>query len=346
MKREDGNISTGRIAQDIRSLHREGVLQEMKRLYLEELKQFFVVGPNGEPALDPSKITDVPCPICGASKEKSDFEVKINGFTHVRCRVCDNIYVTPRLKDQYILEQYHRASYTYMFKHLIEDTITFRREVIAAGKYQWVSKRLPSQGDKTLLDIGSGFGENLAVYKDHGWDVVGIEFNPYASQRSRELFGVTVLNDPIEKAELPRKQFSLITMWGVLEHLTRPVEVLTSVLKHLAPGGSLAMMTPQFDSLTTSFLKDYPHLADRHLDGDKHVTVFTRKGMEFLAKQMNLEVVDIATKGLDFSTILECLPQEKETCLYRFIRKEISILQKAVEKSGYGDGLWTVLRKK
>jgi SAM-dependent methyltransferase len=232
-----------------------------------------------------------------------------------------------------------------MFKHLIEDTIGFRKDVIATGKYRWVTKRLSTHGQKTLLDIGSGFGENLAVYKEHGWNVVGIEFNQYASQRSRELFGVPVLNEPIETAKLPREQFDLITMWGVLEHLTDPIAVLTSILKHLTPGGSLVFMVPQFDSLTTSFLRDHPDLADRHLDGDKHITVYTRKGVEFLARKMNLAVVDIVTRGLDFTTILGYTQNESKTRLFKLIQKELPTLQRAIEEAGFGDGLWAILRK-
>lgn len=345
MKTEEPRITTGHIAQNIHSLHKEGVLREMKKLFLEELREFFVPGESGEFVLDPSKIIEVPCPICSTPKKKAAFEIKINGFEHLRCQVCDNIYVTPRLKDEYIWKQYGRPSYQYMFQHLIEDTIAFRKNVIATGKYQWVTKRLPSHGNKTLLDIGSGLGENLAVYKEHGWDVVGIEFNEYASKRSRELFGVSVLNEPIEKAKLPRQYFDLISMWGVLEHLTNPIDVLGSILQHLAPGGSLVFMTPQFDCLTTSFLKEHPELANRHLDGDKHITVFTRKGVEFLARKMNLEIVDIVTRGLDLTTILEYVENEKETRLFKLIQKELPTLQKAIEEAGFGDGLWAILRK-
>ena len=338
-------ISTGFIAQNINSLHKPGVLQEMKRLYLQEIEKFFIRNVRGEKFLREDVCVTVPCPICGSGKDHGEFAVKINGFDHLRCQVCKNIYVTPRLKDEYVWEQYSRPSYTYMFKNLIEDTLSFRKDVIAYGKFKWVTRRLTNPNAKSLLDIGSGLGENLAVYKDHGWEVAGIEFNEYAAQKSRELFGVTVFNTPIEKAKLPRDQFDVITMWGVLEHLTEPVKVLNEILKHLIPGGVLVFMVPQFNCLLSSYLRDYPEDADRLLDGDKHITVFTKEGIEYLARTVGLGVIDIVSRGLDLTSLLEYLEDEKETRLYQLIKKELPTLQRGIEEVGFGDGLWAMLVK-
>lgn len=343
MQAKDNTISTGFIAQNIDRLHKPGVLKEMKRLYLEETEKFFIKDASGKKILREEVLVYTPCPICDSKPEQSDFVVKINGFDHVRCRTCQNVYVTPRLKEEYVWEQYSRPSYTYMFKNLIEGTIDFRKNVIANGKFKWVTKRLRNPKANSVLDIGSGFGENLAVYKDNGWEVAGIEFNEYASKKSEEIFGIPVLNTPIEQANLPRERYDVISMWGVLEHLTQPVEVLRQVLKHLAPDGALVFMVPQFDCLLASYLQDHPEDADRLLDGDKHIVVFTKPGIEYLAKKLNMKVVEIASRGLDLSSILEYVADEKETRLYQLIKKELPKIQRGIEEVGFGDGLWAML---
>ena len=45
-------------------------------------------------------VENVNCPHCGVSSYKDEF--KLNGFIHVTCIDCLSVYVTPRLKDEYI----------------------------------------------------------------------------------------------------------------------------------------------------------------------------------------------------------------------------------------------------
>jgi len=344
-QKETETISTGFIAKHIDSLHKEGALEEMKRRYLDEIKDYFISNRAGEKVLRDDIAVEIPCPICDSGKEKSEFVVKVNGFDHRRCTECQNVYVSPRLKEKYVWEQYSRPSYTYMFRNLIEKTIEFRKDVIARGKFKWVRKRLKNPKASSLLDIGSGLGENLAVYKENGWDVVGIEFNEYAAEKSRKMFGVDVLNDPIEKAKLPRDKFDVITLWGVLEHLTEPVGVLEEAVKYLAPEGVVVIMVPQFNCLLSSYLQDHPEDADRLLDGDKHLVLYTREGIEYLAAKLKLKIVDVATRGLDLVTILNYTADEKQSKLHRLLTKETPQIQRAIEDAGLGDHLWVMFSK-
>lgn len=342
-KNGDRLIRAGDIAKHIDTIHREGVLEEIKRQSLLETQKFFSLDEKGRRFLREDACVVVPCSICGSGREQAKHVISVNGFTHMRCQVCHNIYVSPRLKDEFIWEQYSRPSSTYMYQNLIESTLQFRKEVIANGKFKWVKKRLRNPEAHSLLDIGSGLGENLAVYKENGWDVTGIEFNEYAAQRSRELFGVPVMSIPIEKAKLPRNHFDLITLWGVLEHLTEPVKLLKEAAGYLAPRGVIVIMVPQYDCLLTRYLEDYPEDADRLLDGSKHLTVFTRQGIEYLARSLRLEIVDIASRGIDIATILRYVSAEKNTRLFQLLKKQLPILQKGIEEMGFGDHLWVML---
>ena len=344
-KEYNQSISTGSIAAQINSLHRKGVLREMRRRYLNETEKFFQTDEQENKIVKSDYAADVSCPICDSDCSQSEFVVQVHGFDHRRCFTCKNIYVTPRLKDEYIWEQYSRPSYTYMFKHLIEDTLDFRKDVIARGKFNWVTKRLKNPNAKSILDIGSGLGENLVFYKEHGWDTFGIEFNEYAAEKSREKFDLTVINEPIERAKLPRSTFDVITLWGVLEHLTEPVKVLRETMKYLADDGVLIFMVPNFECLLAQYLVDYPLDADRILDGDKHIVLFTRGGIDYLIKLLNLKLVDLKTSGLDLVTILGYLDDEKDSRLHKFVSKQLSNIQEGIEKVGMGDHFWVMVSK-
>lgn len=95
-------ILTHHIASNISSLHRDGILKEMKRLYHDEIKDYFESDKNGGKALRKEYAQEVPCPICGTAKDRGTVVVKINGFEHRRCPECLNVYVSPRLKDEYV----------------------------------------------------------------------------------------------------------------------------------------------------------------------------------------------------------------------------------------------------
>ncbi|CAG7574622.1 methyltransferase family protein [Barrientosiimonas humi] len=96
--------------------------------------------------------------------------------------------------------------------------------------------------DDRVLEVGSGLGATLAALVDHGvTNVTGVEINPLAVQRMRELHpqlaGVEMLVGPAEEllAELPDDSFSLVIAVRTLLH-THPDSVgLFATLARLAP---------------------------------------------------------------------------------------------------------------
>ncbi len=112
----------------------------------------------------------------------------------------------------------------------------------------------PTQGKK-LLEIGSGFGTNLASFiKDFGIDGYGLEPDgegfgcSFAS--SREIFAANGL-DPnritpgiAEKIPFPDESFDIVYSTFVLEHVQDPLKALTESVRVLRPGGTLCFEVP------------------------------------------------------------------------------------------------------
>jgi ubiquinone/menaquinone biosynthesis C-methylase UbiE len=108
---------------------------------------------------------------------------------------------------------------------------------------------------KKLLEVGSGFGTNLAVLiKEYGVDGYGVEpdgegFGQSFSS-SRELFRANGLDSERIKAAVgealpfPDETFDIVYSSYVLEHVQDPVQVLTEAVRVTKPGGTLLFEIP------------------------------------------------------------------------------------------------------
>jgi SAM-dependent methyltransferase len=116
-------------------------------------------------------------------------------------------------------------------------------------------RRLTSLEGKKLLEIGSGYGTNLAVFvKDFGIDGYGVEPDGEGFGRSfassRELFAANGL-DPNriqaafgEALPFSDQTFDIIYSSYVLEHVRDPEKVVTEAVRVLKPGGVAVFELP------------------------------------------------------------------------------------------------------
>ena len=108
-----------------------------------------------------------------------------------------------------------------------------------------------------LLEVGSGFGTNLAVWLRHFHvDAYGVEpggegFNQgyLASRRLLAANGLDperVINSGGETLPFPDESFDIVYSANVLEHTENPERVLAESLRVLRPGGVLHMEMPNY----------------------------------------------------------------------------------------------------
>lgn len=110
---------------------------------------------------------------------------------------------------------------------------------------------------KKLLEIGSGFGTNLAVWiKEYELDGYGTEKDAegFASsfKASRELFSANgidperIVRVTDERLPFPGASFDVVYLGNVLEHTEDPVKVLLEATRVLRPGGVLQAEVPNY----------------------------------------------------------------------------------------------------
>lgn len=110
----------------------------------------------------------------------------------------------------------------------------------------------------SILDVGCGSGEFLAMARGAGFQVAGTEFSEAARASIREF---PVYPSPRETPGT----WDAVTLWHVLEHGRSPRRMLSSVREKLRPDGFLFIAVPNvesawFDSIYRCFKWKSPEL--------------------------------------------------------------------------------------
>lgn len=135
----------------------------------------------------------------------------------------------------------------------------------------------PPQGWKNILDVGCGdglfFDQLLKLGEVEGVEPSGELVSPQNPHRSRIHIG------NFDGSFQPGKEFSLILMLDVLEHLPDPAAALRHALALLSPQGRVLVTVPAFKLLWTN-----------HDVINEHFTRYTRGTFREVARQAGLAI--------------------------------------------------------
>jgi len=126
-----------------------------------------------------------------------------------------------------------------------------------AQKRAGILQRYTSLESRKLLEVGSGFGTNMAVWIRHfNVDAYGVEpggegFNQgfIASQKLLSANGIDpdrIINSVGESLPFPDESFDIVYSANVLEHTADPERVLAESFRVLRHGGLLHMEMPNY----------------------------------------------------------------------------------------------------
>lgn len=150
---------------------------------------------------------------------------------------------------------------------------------------------LTAESGGRLLEVGAGSGGFLVLMRTLGWQVTGLEPDPIAAEGARLKSGLDVIATTLEEARLPEASFDAITMSHVLEHLPDPAVTLLECHRVLRPGGRIAIVTPNLESLLhRSFGHDW-----RGLEVPRHLNLFSVTSLRSAMESVGFRVAEIRT---------------------------------------------------
>lgn len=205
------------------------------------------------------KLINPICPLCQSTKsQQMDVYSSILNLpgnsesSAFLCKDCSNCYLWPYIPDELISELYNKSYFTGIsdsggLLNVPSSSSDYETEFAAArlNKFRETVKELICYvpNARNILDIGAATGEFLAVAREHGIAVTGIELSPYAAARAKEKFGFVFHEIRIEDYQ-GVERYDLIHMNHVFEHFRYPHQALERLASLLAPKGVIYVEVP------------------------------------------------------------------------------------------------------
>lgn len=153
-----------------------------------------------------------------------------------------------------------------------------------------------------LLDVGSHVGGFLALARDAGFDVTGVEPNPEAAQFARNRLGLRIVQSELKTLKGRKATVDVVTLLDVLEHLESPVESIRICARLLRRGGMVAIKTPSsaYSLLKVRALDPLKRNVRRllYLEPGGHRQYFSPRSLALACEQAGLN--HIKTMGLPY----------------------------------------------
>lgn len=283
------------------------------------------------------------CPIC-----RSKTIHPINGVEFLcRCEECCYVFDNPRPTKNEITKYYSKPSkYDVWLENLTDREALWKRRLSLLKKY--------GKKNGYLLDVSTGIGQFLHTASSYFSVVVGTEVSDSAIELAQERYGLKIHKGTLDEIEFKGTHFDVVTLFHVLEHVQNPHSVIKSCYNLLNPGGLIVVAVPNDVHNIKSIVKYYltkwrikPYknfnkymLPKIKLDGsvdEIHLSHFTLNTLEYLFKDVGLEVVD---SGLDPHYVAHGAVLTRKNIYFKFM----SFINTVFKKNMY-ETIWLVGKK-
>jgi 2-polyprenyl-3-methyl-5-hydroxy-6-metoxy-1,4-benzoquinol methylase len=157
-----------------------------------------------------------------------------------------------------------------------------------------------------LLDVGCGTGLFLAVARRRGWSVLGLDESEEATRHARSEFDLDVREGDFTELHRAGDRFDVVTGWDIIEHTREPIKVLEEIRACLAPGGIVALSTPNQRSMLDLIAGAIYRLSRGRIVAplekfyiEQHFLYFTPSTLTAAVEAAGLEVVRLQTEETD-----------------------------------------------
>lgn len=241
-----------------------------------------------------------------------DHSISNEEFQLYRDEPLDLVFTYPQPKETDLAKYYESDDYishTDAKRSLFEIAYHIIKNRALKNKLSLINKRQKTKG--TLLDIGAGTGDFLALAKINDWKTIGIEPNEKAKRIAKNK-GVSF----IENSELiPNHSVDVITMWHVLEHVPDIERQIKELKRLLKPTGIIIIAVPNFNSYDA---KHYGIFWAAY-DVPRHLWHFSKKAIKTLFERESLQLQEVLPMPFD-AFYVSLLSEKYKTGRMNFIK--------------------------
>ena len=297
----------------------------------------------------------VSCNLCGAddwevrfaATENVDAGLDTRAFrcTHdgygshtqiVTCRICGHVYANPRWDPDELMEAYASVEDALYVDEREGREKTFARHLRSIENYAG------SGSGQSLLDVGAYIGVFVEIARSQGWDAQGVEPSRWAVEEAESL-GLPVFEGTLEAGHLDGKQFDVVTLWDVIEHMDDPSAELSRIFALLKPGGYIAVHTMDIDSLASKMMGSrWPWLMDMHIH------YFSRTTLTKMLEKKGFDVLWVGSQGrfLSFGYLASRVGGMSHALgrVFLWLVKKLGIAEKTLSLN-FGDLITAIARK-
>lgn len=234
-------------------------------------------------------MSEVNCIIC--NQNKSELLTISNGFDLVKCKNDGLVYVNPQPSEADFKKFYEAQEY---FSRGERDVIGYANYLAEKPAIIKNSNRIINEIKKfcsrgKLFDIGCAFGFTLDVARKMGFEVYGNDLNEEAIKYAKEVLHLNnVYAGYMDQSGDLSGSFDAVIMAGTIEHFQNPQIETDKAKQLLKPGGILAILTADFDSL----------IGRGSIKPPEHLYYFSRKNMRFFLENSGFEILKMIPQFL------------------------------------------------
>lgn len=216
------------------------------------------------------------CLVCGKNQR---FIFEYQKYLYYRCLSCGFVSTYPfpdsAALDAHYAQKFKKGNYQLLRTYSQSYNRVYNDFIDVLDKALELDGR--EMSGLKVLDVGCFTGEFIELLqKRKDADVYGLELQVDAVAIASQKLPGRVFKTDIFAQNFPAKEFDIITLLGVIEHVVDPVGLLKRSAEFLKPGAILMLQTPNSGSLLARLLgRRWPPYAPV-----EHIHYFTRKSLK------------------------------------------------------------------